>query len=233
MQKIEKIIHYCWIGNAPMSNLNLKCLESWKKYLPDYKIIHWNENNSPMKHPYVKAALERKLYAFASDYVRLYALQKFGGIYMDTDMELIKDPTPLLDDLEFFSAYEKVEAKSVSCGMFGACKNNNIINQMLKYIDEYCVPKKYFVTIPAIATHIIKKMPENEFVKIYPYKYFYPYNPSDEQGDKQLMFSSITENTYAIHHWDASWAGKTFWHRVKRKLKKILRLNWQVSYEAE
>ena len=233
MQKIEKIIHYCWIGNDPMSSLNLKCLESWKKYLPDYKIMHWNENNSPMKHPYVKAALERKLYAFASDYVRLYALQKFGGIYMDTDMELIKDPSPILDNLEFFSAYEKIEAKSVSCGMFGACKNNNIINQMLEYIDGYCVPKKYFVTLPAIATHIIKKMPENEFVKIYPYKYFYPYNPSDEQGDKQLMFSSITENTYAIHHWDASWAGKTFWHRVKRKLKKILRLNWQVSYEAE
>ena len=232
MQKIEKIIHYCWFGNKPMSNLNLKCLESWKKYLPDYKIMHWNENNSPMEHPYIKAAMKRRLYAFVSDYVRLYALQNFGGIYMDTDMELIKNPTPILDNLEFFSAYEDIKAGSVSCGMFGAYKNNNIINQMLEYINEYGVPKKYFVVIPAIATYVIKKMPENEFVNIFSCEYFYPYNPYDEHGDKQLMFSSITENTYAIHHWEASWVGKTFWHKVKKKLKKILRLNWQVSVEV-
>jgi hypothetical protein len=116
--------------------------------------------------------------------------------------------------------------------MFGACKNNSIINQMLECIDEHCVPKKYFVTIPAIATHIIKKMSENESVKIFPYEYFYPYNPSDIEGDKQLMFSSITPNTYAIHHWESSWVGNTFWYKVKRKLKKNLRLNWRVSYEV-
>jgi mannosyltransferase OCH1-like enzyme len=232
MLKIGKIIHYCWFGSRPMSRLNLRCLESWRKYMPDYEIMLWNENNSPMEHPYAKVAMKKKLYAFASDYARLHALQKFGGIYMDTDMELIKNPEPILDGLEFFSGYEKIEAKVVSCGIFGACKNSDIINQMLEYIDEHCVPKKYFVTIPAIATHIIKKMPENELAKIFPYEYFYPYNPSDEQGDKQLMYSSITPSTYAIHHWEASWVNNIFLNRLKRKLEKILRLNWCVSYEV-
>jgi mannosyltransferase OCH1-like enzyme len=175
--------------------------------------------------------MKKKLYAFVSDYVRLYALQKFGGIYMDTDMELVKNLEPILDDLEFFGCYEKIEAVLVNCAMFGACKNNNIINQMLEYIDEQCIPKKYFVIIPAIATHIIKKMPKNEFARIFSYEYFYPYNPNDKQGDKQLMFSSIAPNTYAIHHWEGSWASKAFWQNVKSKLKKILRFNWRVSYK--
>ena len=87
---IPKIIHYCWFGRNPLPPLAIKCIESWKKFLPEYEIIEWNEDNFNLdKWVYTKQAYEMKKYAFVSDVCRLYAIKEFGGIYMDTDVEIL------------------------------------------------------------------------------------------------------------------------------------------------
>ena len=97
---IPKIIHYCWFGGKELPNLAEKCIASWKKQLPDYKIICWSEENFDIDNsvPYLKEAYSKKKFAFVSDYVRLYALYNYGGIYLDTDVEVIRDFSPLLND---------------------------------------------------------------------------------------------------------------------------------------
>ena len=88
---IPKIIHYCWFGGGPISPESRKCIESWKKYCPDYKIIEWNEQNFEIsQNRYAQQAYEAKKYAFVSDYVRLAVLYRYGGIYLDTDVELVR-----------------------------------------------------------------------------------------------------------------------------------------------
>ena len=88
---IPKIIHYVWVGGKEKSELAKKCIESWRKYCPDYQIIEWNENNFDMnQNLYLKQAYQAKKFAFVSDYIRLKVLEKFGGIYLDTDIEIAK-----------------------------------------------------------------------------------------------------------------------------------------------
>ena len=104
--RIPKVIHYCWFGRGKLPKLAKKCIKSWKKYLPDYKIIEWNEDNFDINsNQYVREAYEAKKYAFVSDYVRLYALYNYGGIYMDTDVEVIKSLDEFLIH-EAFSGFE-------------------------------------------------------------------------------------------------------------------------------
>lgn len=94
---IPKKIHYCWFGRNPLPELARRCIESWKKYCPDYEIIEWNEDNYDInKIPYVKEAYQAKKWAFVTDYVRLDVVNKFGGIYLDTDVELLKSLDSLL-----------------------------------------------------------------------------------------------------------------------------------------
>ena len=95
---IPKIIHYCWFGGGPISAESQKCMESWKKYCPDYKIIEWNEQNFDIsQNRYAQQAYEAKKYAFVSDYVRLAVLYEYGGIYLDTDVELVRPLDELLE----------------------------------------------------------------------------------------------------------------------------------------
>ena len=99
---IPKIIHYCWFGGGPISPESRKCIESWKKYCPDYKIIEWNEQNFEIsQNRYAQQAYEAKKYAFVSDYVRLAVLYEYGGIYLDTDVELVRPLDELLEHKGF------------------------------------------------------------------------------------------------------------------------------------
>ena len=101
---IPKIIHYCWFGGGPISPESRKCIESWKKYCPDYKIIEWNEQNFEIsQNRYAQQAYEAKKYAFVSDYVRLAVLYRYGGIYLDTDVELVRPLDELLEHKGFIS----------------------------------------------------------------------------------------------------------------------------------
>ena len=114
---IPKIIHYCWFGKSKKPDVFYKCLATWEKYCPDFEIIEWNEENSkPFSNKFYKNALRKKKYAFASDYIRVKVLYEYGGVYLDTDMLLIKNIGDLLQH-NFFSGFE-VENR-VAYGLFG------------------------------------------------------------------------------------------------------------------
>lgn len=132
-KEIPRIIHYCWFGRGEKSKFVLKCIDTWKKVLPEYKIIEWNEDNFPMDYNnYIKEAYKSKKYAFVSDVVRLYALSKYGGIYFDTDIEVRKSMDPYLKSREVIMAFESNEV--VMTGFFAAKKESPFIK---KWFESY------------------------------------------------------------------------------------------------
>lgn len=129
---IPKIIHYCWFGGSEKSALAKKCIQSWKKYCPDYKFIEWNESNFDMNYcPYVKEAYQHKKWAFITDVVRLYALVNYGGIYMDTDVEVLK---PLDGILKYEAISGFQEADFIPTGLMASVKNQELFKELL---DDY------------------------------------------------------------------------------------------------
>jgi len=131
---IPKIIHYCWFGRNPLPSLAVKCINSWKKYLPEYEIKEWNESNFDVeKYRFAKEALDCKKYAFVSDVCRLYVIEKFGGIYMDTDVEVLKP----LDCFLHHTAFSGFENDSfVPTGIMASVKGGVWANEMLAYYDN-------------------------------------------------------------------------------------------------
>ena len=208
---IPKIIHYFWVGGNPKPKSVLQCIKSWKKYCPDYKIMEWNESNYDFnKNAYMKQAFENKRWGFVTDCARFDVIYEYGGIYLDTDVELIKNLDSLLTHNSFFG-YEEADDYYINCGSgFGSCAKNPIIKDLRDYYDNV-----YFVNddatlnlipLPIHNMHIFKKIgvnydnslqniDENVF---YPSDYFCPKN--FETG-----LLKITDNTYSIHHYDASW----------------------------
>lgn len=208
---IPKKIHYCWFGRKPLSELTLRCIESWKKYLPDYEIIQWNEGNFDVNlNMFTKEAYENKKFAFVSDVCRLYVLNQYGGIYLDTDMEIIKE-LDIIDD-NLILGFE--DMKYVNAGIMISPKNNIFIDRVYR-----CYEKKSFtadqnnlasISIPNLITRELCELGlvlNNEFqiinnIKIYPSDYFYPFN----------YFTGKTQNTknsLTIHHYASSWLPKS------------------------
>ena len=110
---IPKVIHYCWFGHHPLSSLAKKCIKSWKRYFPDYEIKEWNEKNFDVNIlPYTKEAYEEKRYAFVSDYARFWILYNYGGIYFDTDVEVIRPMTDIIERGAFMGC-ETVANKNI------------------------------------------------------------------------------------------------------------------------
>jgi len=131
---IPKIIHYCWFGRNPLPDLALKCIESWKKFLPDYEIIEWNEDNFNLDiYQYTREAYELKKYAFVSDVCRLYAIKEMGGIYLDTDVEILKP----LDKFLHHNAFSGFETNyTIPTGLMASEKNGKWATEMLDYYYE-------------------------------------------------------------------------------------------------
>ncbi len=213
MTMIEKKIHYVWIGNSEKPAIFHKCLKSWKDNLPDFEIVEINEKNFDMeghlrKNRFFRECYERKLWAYVSDYMRVHYMYEHGGIYVDTDMEIIKDISPLLaEGIKFFIGYE--DDRHISVGIFGTEKKNEILKDIGEFYDEE-VWKKPLWTIPKIFTYIFEKKygltekRENFLRKgeiaIYPKEYFYPYGFREKFSPE-----CIKENTYGIHWWNDSW----------------------------
>ena len=137
---IEKIIHYCWFGGKPKPELAEKCIESWKKFCPDYQLMEWNEENFDVNsNLYVKQAYEAKKFAFVSDYARLHALYTMGGIYMDTDVMVLKS----LDEYLHCSAFMCFESnKKIATCVIGAEQKNLLIEE---FLDDYA--RRDFINI--------------------------------------------------------------------------------------
>lgn len=137
---IPKKIHYVWLGKGEKNERIKKCIDSWRKFLPDYEIVEWNEDNFDINYnDFTKKSYELKKYAFTSDVIRLYALYTEGGIYMDTDVEVYKPLDEFLS-LEGFTGFEDINYPV--CATMGAEKGNPVIGLMLKYYD--CIDFKTY-----------------------------------------------------------------------------------------
>lgn len=217
---IPKIIHYCWFGRGEMPELAKMCIASWKKFLPEYKIKEWNEDNFDLDtYPYVREAYDNKKFAFVSDVARLYALFKEGGIYMDTDVEVLKSFDSFLHHVAF-SGYET--AKMISTGIMASEKGGRWVKDNLDYyLDKHFVKENGHFNIITNVITITNNMKSlglkqdntyQEFpglITIYPKDFFSP----KSQDDGKIY---LTENTVTIHHYAQSWESQT--HRTLRKI---------------
>lgn len=208
---IPKKIHYCWFGGKPLPKLAEKCIASWKKYCPDYEIILWNESNYDFtKHPYMKQALDAKKWAFISDYARLDIVYQHGGIYLDTDVEIIKPLDPLLEN-ELYMGFESHEHVNSGLG-FGAEAGHPLIKKMMEDYDNYSFINEdgslNLTTSPMIQTKFLSTMGLcNDSGKIQTISGCAKIYPSDFFAPKSYITNKIiiTQNTYSIHHYDGSW----------------------------
>ena len=222
MERIPKIIHYVWVGNQEKPKLVMDCIDSWKKYCPDYKIIEWNNNLvEEINNLYVQQAFANKKWAFVSDYLRLYVLYNYGGFYFDTDLEL-KSNLDQFCKHEFFTGFENYDAHIAPItALMGSQKNNNIIKELLdEYknitfinngkIDETTNVSRFSKYLTNKYENICLHSGQNTVFLdsnsvIYPYFYF--------------CKACDGEKNYAIHHFSASW--KTDYRRkVLMSLKK-------------
>jgi mannosyltransferase OCH1-like enzyme len=210
---IPKVIHYCWFGKSKMPDLAIKCIDSWRKFLPDYKLKIWNEDNFDVNSiPYVKEAYEVRKFAFVTDYVRLYALYKDGGIYMDTDVEVLKSLDDLLE-LSAFSGYESNKFSNFPTGIMASQKGGIWVKEQLDYYDgkHFFNPDgTYDMTTNTVTISNI--MVSNGFKldgKYRIYKNDMHCFPKDFFCPKTSTgVIKITGNSYCIHHFANSWREK-------------------------
>ncbi len=227
---IPKIIHYCWFGRSPLGKLGERCVASWKKFFPDYDIKEWNEDNFDVNCiPYVAEAYQAKKYAFVSDYARMWILYHYGGIYFDTDVEVIRPFGEMLDGDGFMgceNVAQEGEHLYVAPGLGMACNQGN---DLIKQFMEYYHPLHFLnadntYNLTTVVVHItavleemglqpIDSVQEIGGIKIYPKDYLCPI---DTHGQRL----TITERTRSIHHYAATWS--TPWKRFKKKLARVL-----------
>ena len=208
---IPKTIHYCWFGRGIMPELAQKCIESWHKYMPDYQYKLWNEDTFDVNCvPYVKEAYECRKYAFVTDYVRLYALYTEGGIYMDTDVEVLKPYDDLLS-LTAFTGYEGSKYLPPVTGTIASMAGGEWVKEQLAVYDglHFILPDGE-MDLTTNTVRISAIMKRGGFVQngkrqvykdmhIFPVEFFCPRQTTGE------VF--LTQNTYCDHHFMGSWNG--------------------------
>lgn len=206
---IPKVIHYCWFGRNPLPSLAKKCIASWKKYLPDYEIKEWNEDNFDLDmYPYVREAYDNRKFAFVTDVVRLYALYNEGGIYMDTDVEVLKSLDPFLHHTAF-SGFESETL--IPTGIMASEKGGKWAKDNLDYYNNrhFVLPDGNFdltTNVTTITNYMLNHglQQNNTFqdfpnlITFYPKDYFCPISLKDFKLYK-------TQNTACIHHFAGSW----------------------------
>lgn len=222
---IPKIIHYCWFGRNPLPLLTKNCIESWRKYLPDYEIKQWNETNFDVNIiPYTAEAYKHKKYAFVSDYARFWIMYNYGGIYFDTDVEVIRPLDGIISKGSFMGfetdpdgtntpgKYAPRFCFAVNLGLgFGMTKAHPFMKRMLNYYQSlsFEVPPAditWYKTVVAYTTEQLcdlglknqKGIQKIGDITIYPREYFAPI-------DIITCRLHVTNNTYTIHRYMGSW----------------------------
>lgn len=225
---IPKIIHYCWFGGKPLNKLGKKCLKSWKKFFPDYEIIEWNESNFDINCcKYVKEAYEAKKYAFVSDYVRFKVLYEQGGLYFDTDVEVIKSFDDILINGSFMGC-ENLEGEKIAVATGLGLAAEKGLDFYKELIEDYENSSFYLQdgslnlhTVVSRVTNLLFKHGLQETqdiqkvadIQIYPAEYFCPI-------DMRTGILKITDNTHSIHRYAASWCNRS--NRIRGKIYKFL-----------
>lgn len=227
---IPKVIHYCWFGNNPQPKIVKKCIASWHEKCPDYEIKLWTENNFDLSiNDYAKEAYDAKKYAFTSDFMRMYVLYNYGGIYLDTDFEVIKSFDDLLDD-KGFTCFENDDY--VGSWIFASEPNNPYFKEFLDYYENRHFVNQngsYDLTAnPTPITNILldhglykeNREQKLDYLTIYPSDYFCPY-------DVKIDKLNVTENSYGIHWFSRTWMDRKTLIRSKitQKFHKIFGVN--------
>ena len=220
---IPKKIHYCWFGRNPKPKLAEKCIASWKKYCPDYEIIEWNEDNFDVNlNGYTKMCYEQKKWAFLSDYVRLWVVYKYGGIYFDTDVELLRNPDSLLNDEAWFGFETEDKNATLNSGLgFASVASGLGLEMMLKEYDslldgEHGVtgcPELNTVALVRLGLKRNGKYQKFDWGTVYPKDYFNPYESTTGRLGK-------TKNTVSVHWYMGSCLSKK--DLLKSKITKPL-----------
>lgn len=208
---IPRRIHYCWFGRGPMPELAQKCIESWHRFMPDYEYKLWNEDNFDVcSIPYVKEAYEAGRFAFVTDYVRLYALYTEGGIYMDTDVEVLKPYDDLLE-LSGFTGYEGSKFLPPVTGTMASEAGGEWVKEQIDaYADAHFLLPDGSYDMKTNTVRISEIMKAGGFkqdgkrqvykgMHIFPVQFFCPRQTTGEY--------LLTEDTYCDHHFMGSWSG--------------------------
>ena len=220
---IPKIIHYCWFGKGQMPELVRQCMASWHRYMPDWKYMEWNENNfdvvsAPL---YVRQAYETRKYAFVSDYVRLWALEQYGGVYLDTDVEVIKSFEPLLTNNSFIG-FEESKARTLGTNVIGAEAHTPWIMEMMEYYHKtFFIKSDGTLDVTANSELIARLMETKGLIRdgreqevdglhIYDFHYFSPITST------RVMRKN--KDTYSIHHCFGSWISSSKGNRIRNSV---------------
>ena len=222
MTRIPKLIHYIWLGTRPLDSTSIKCMETWKKYLPDYQVIKWDDEKCKEiinGNKYASQALAAKKYAFVSDYIRVYVLYHYGGIYMDTDVQIYKNIDCFLNE-EAFSCFEN--ATQIPTALMASSKGNEWMGALLhdydnrEFVDSDgnmdLTTNVVAITNRSLKMGFIPNSKEQIFgpgVHIYTKDYFCPI---DTYSNNDVF----TNNTYAAHLYNGSWRSP-----LRQKLSRI------------
>jgi hypothetical protein len=223
---IPNTIHYCWLSGDVYPDLIKKCIQSWRMYLPDYEFVLWDRTKvETIESIWLNQTIASKKYAFAADFIRIYAISHYGGIYFDTDVELFASINPFLKH-KFFIGFEY--NNDLDPAIFGAIPDHPLLNDLMSYYQNrsFIKPngKQDIRPLPTIFNEMAVKRygfktngisSINEDFAIYPCDYFSPKNIYFEQ-------INITSKTIAIHHFDGSWVKKNGKYRLKKIFHQLL-----------
>lgn len=226
---IPKIIHFCWFGGNPLPKSAEKCIKSWKKHCPDYEIIRWDESNFDVfRNPYCRYAYENKKWAFLTDYVRLKVVYENGGVYLDTDVELLKPIDELLKNGAYMGLQNNTE---VATGLgFAAEKGHPFIGENMRYYENL-TDFEELRSCPLITTELLAEhgFKENDGtvqhiaqLNIYPPEYLSP-------KDERTGLTQKTKNSFSVHHFDASWFEKS-WKEGQKKRWRNEKIRYIVHF---
>lgn len=208
---IPKIIHYCWLSDDPIPKKLQICMDSWHKNLPDYEFVLWDRNRFDInKVVWTKQSFEARKYAFAADYIRLYAVYTYGGIYMDMDVEVVRPFDPFLSN-QYILGYES--DVGIEAGVFGGEKGAMWLKKCLDYYDG-----RTFINLEG--SFNVKPLPRIMFDCLEEERNSFCIFPHEYLTAKSLGNITVTDNTLTIHHFEGSWiSGK---HKMKRIIASIL-----------
>ena len=219
---VPRTIHYCWFGDAPMSELGRRCIESWRTRMPGFHIERWDDRRLDRNIPYVDMAYRARKFAFVADYVRLLALYNHGGLYFDTDVEVVRSFDELLS-CPLFVGLETPD--SIGMAVIGASPGSPLLRLLLDRLDaEARRGVLSYRPLPQLMTEVVRGDPAIS-PTLLPEECFYPYNPhSPVELRRKPLQSNISERTFSIHHWEGTWIGDASLRMlISLRLKAALR----------
>ncbi len=200
---IPRVIHHCRYGGRPLSDVSRACMSTWNAVLPNYRIETWDEARGLGGSSYAEAALKAGKYAFVADYMRCHALYHHGGIYLDTDVEVLRPFDPVLDR-RMFLGHETPTL--VGTAIMGAAKGHPLLRRIMDTLDAEARSRRLsYRPGPELITDELAHHDASD-VTVLPEEYFYPYNPHSSVAIRRKpLLGNMSDKTICVHHWEGSW----------------------------